>query len=404
MSTISRKFLLIAIVAILLSAFPLNIATADDSMDFDVANGHFFKQANGKGGAGDTGFAVTDEGGIAFWTSFQQYGGVDKVGYPVSNRFTWKNFTVQAFQKVVFQWHPESSSVALVNVFDELADANKDDWLLSVRSVPKAADWSSDQGKSWDEIVQNHYALLDANAAIKAAYFDESDPVTMNGLPMAAQDFGSVYVVRAQRKVFQQWKDATPWAAAGEVTVANGGDLGKEAGIYPVSATTPAAPGAVAAAPSAPPVDVGAPIAISDREAMAGLANKAWPIWAIVVTVDEYVGKGVTAAKGDFNKMTGPIDQGVKAVEPLVGEANALVAPPNVPYAQALVDQLKKGVPLYYEGLKQLNWAITTKNGDAFDSAIKDLNTSYEALRQAFWEFKAGVEKQGLRYENGKWQ
>lgn len=399
MGTMPRMHLFIGILAVLLSVFPLNQVAAEEPLDFDIPNGHFFKQANGKGGSGETGFAVTDEGGITFWTWFQKYGGVTKVGYPVSQRFTWKNFSIQAFQKVVFQWRPESSGVALVNVFDELAAAGKDDWLLAARSVPKAADWASDQGKSWDQVVQNHYALLERNPAIKAAYFDESDPVTMNGLPMAAQDYSSVYVVRAQRKVFQQWKQDTPWAKAGEVTVANGGDLGKEAGLYPANATTASGSSSTAQ----PATDVGAPMVIQDRDAMAALANKAWPIWAIVATVDKVTGDGIRDARGDVNKAAGAIDRGVKTVEPLVPEANALVAP-NVPYAQALVDQLKKGVPLYYEALKRLNWAIASKDPKIGDAAYKDLLVSYEALRQAFWEFKAGVEKQGLRYEGGKWQ
>ncbi len=402
MSSASRTLVLIAILGILLSTFPAQPAVAEELMDFDIPSGHFFKQANGQGGSGETGFAVTDDGGIAFWAWFQRYGSVAKVGYPVSQRFTWKNFTVQVFQKVVFQWRPESNSVALVNVFDELAAAGKDDWLLSVRSVPKADDWASDQGKAWDQIVQNHYALLDQTPAIKAAYFSESDPVTMNGLPMAAQDYGSVYVVRAQRKVFQQWKQATPWANAGEVTVANGGDLGKEAGLYPANAVTPA-PSSGEASATQPPTSAGAPMVIQDRDAMASIANVAWPIWAIVVTVDESAGKEIRAAGSDMNKASAAIDRAVKLVEPLVPTAESLVAP-NVSYAPALVAELKKGVPLYYEAIKRLNWGLVSKNRAVFDAALKDLAVAYEALRQAFWEFKAGVEKQGLVYKNGKWQ
>lgn len=33
-----------------------------------------------------------------------------------------------------------------------------------------------------------------------------------------------------------------PWAAAGTVTVANGGDLGKEAGLFPREALVPEQP------------------------------------------------------------------------------------------------------------------------------------------------------------------
>jgi hypothetical protein len=33
--------------------------------------------------------------------------------------------------------------------------------------------------------------------------------------------------------VFQEWKEDVPWAKAGQVTVALGGDIAKEAGILP---------------------------------------------------------------------------------------------------------------------------------------------------------------------------
>ena len=39
--------------------------------------------------------------------------------------------------------------------------------------------------------------------------------------------------MRAQRVVFQEWKEDVPWARRGEVTVALGGDIAKEAGILP---------------------------------------------------------------------------------------------------------------------------------------------------------------------------
>ena len=46
-------------------------------------------------------------------------------------------------------------------------------------------------------------------------------------------------VVRAQRATLQYWKEAVPWAAKGSVSVANGGDLAKEAGLFPWLAVSP---------------------------------------------------------------------------------------------------------------------------------------------------------------------
>jgi hypothetical protein len=53
---------------------------------------------------------------------------------------------------------------------------------------------------------------------------------------------GSHYSLRLQRAVIQQWKENVPWARAGDVVVANGGDVGKEAGMYPSDVLGPVGP------------------------------------------------------------------------------------------------------------------------------------------------------------------
>ena len=47
------------------------------------------------------------------------------------------------------------------------------------------------------------------------------------------------YALRTQRAVFQQWKETVPWAAQGEVTIANGGDIAKELGWLPANVLVP---------------------------------------------------------------------------------------------------------------------------------------------------------------------
>jgi len=211
---------------------------AAESLDWPIANGRFFTQTGGDTGGG---FAVTDDGGIPFWTTFQQLGGADVVGYPISHRFVWEGFTVQAFQRVVFQWNPNDEAVHFVNVFDRLGALGHDDWLLSTRQTPKpiAID---EAGKTWDEIVQGRLALLDARPAIRDAYLGVAgDPIQMNGLPTSEiVDMGNHYALRAQRIVLQEWKEDVPWARAGAVTVALGGDIAKEVGLFPAEATDPA--------------------------------------------------------------------------------------------------------------------------------------------------------------------
>ena len=225
-------------VALIVGGAPPALA---EPLDFAIPHGHFFKQANGLGGAGDTGFAVVDDT-APFWSAFQRLGGIDVLGYPVSRRFAWDGFLVQAFQKAVLQWRPEVGQFYFVNVFDRVSEAGKDGWLEEVRSTPPSFDHSADRDLAWDDVVKRHQALLNVNPAIKARYFADPDPIQHFGLPMAYADYGSVFVVRAQRAVFQQWKVAVLWARAGDVVVANGGDVAKEAGIYPIVATVPHAP------------------------------------------------------------------------------------------------------------------------------------------------------------------
>jgi uncharacterized protein YkwD len=52
-------------------------------------------------------------------------------------------------------------------------------------------------------------------------------------------DNGNHFAIRLQRAVIQQWKEAVPWAAAGQVTVANGGAVGVEAGLFPAETLKP---------------------------------------------------------------------------------------------------------------------------------------------------------------------
>jgi hypothetical protein len=209
-------------------------------LDFDIPGGHFFTQANGRPmGDSAAGFAVTDEGGTRFWSEFQRLGGVDALGYPASQRFVLDGFTTQAFQKGVLQWRPEVGRAYFLNTFDLMHDRGLDDWLLVYRQTPKPFDTKADTGLAWDKVAARHLALLDTNPAIKQRFM--ADPAWLDhyGLPVAQADMGDSFVIRAQRATFQYWKADVPWAKKGDVTVANGGDLAKEAYLWPVDAAVP---------------------------------------------------------------------------------------------------------------------------------------------------------------------
>jgi lysophospholipase L1-like esterase len=209
--------------------------------DYAIAGGHFYTQANGQGGADGSGYAVTDAGGIPFWTAFAQAGGVAGLGYPASQRFNAGGFTEQVFQKAVLQWN--GSAVADLNVLDVLHHAGKDGWLQTAWLTPPPASSNADTGLAWPAVVARHQAYLDASPALRAAYFAVPDPLARYGLPVSSViDEGPALVVRCQRAVLQLWQQSETWAAAGTVTVANAGDILKAGGLVPSSALAPSGP------------------------------------------------------------------------------------------------------------------------------------------------------------------
>jgi hypothetical protein len=68
--------------------------------------------------------------------------------------------------------------------------------------------------------------------------------------------------------VLQQWKQDVPWAKAGQVTVALGGDIAKEVGLVPASATKPAI---------APPDDLASALPVATPTARPGATPTASP-------------------------------------------------------------------------------------------------------------------------------
>ncbi len=233
------KLLSLLILSLLVAATVQPVGAAAQ-LDWNVPTGHFYSQA---GRAPNVGFVVSNGDGIPFLDEVNRRGGPSAIGYPISRRFQWRGFTVQAFQKAVLQWQPGSNQVFYLNVFDELSQAGRDDWLRSVRSTPAEVWLPGEDKMPWEQVVAGRLAFLDANPAIKARYFSVPDPITLYGLPASTvQDMGNHYAIRLQRAVIQQWKVDVPWARAGETTVANGGDIMKESGLLPSDAIQPINP------------------------------------------------------------------------------------------------------------------------------------------------------------------
>lgn len=233
MKRYSLRSIIIVCTMLLTMLIPIQHASADNSVVM-LTNGAFYTQTSKQPGYG---FAITDEGSdsrgqmIRMWSEFLRLGGVDKLGYPASQRFMWNGFVCQATQRVILQWHPETQSVAFINVFDLASMAGKDSYLEAVRQVPKPAQYN-DSGKTFQQVTNERLALL-TRPAIRSAYMSlGAAAIDLNGLPVApVTDMGDAYVLRAQRVVFQEWKKDVPWAHAGQVTVALGGDIAKEIGL-----------------------------------------------------------------------------------------------------------------------------------------------------------------------------
>jgi hypothetical protein len=225
-----------------LSLFALIVAPRpSDALDAPLADGRFYKQANGFNGAGDLGFAVVDDADASFWSEFQRLGGVEGVGYPISQRFSYGGFLTQAFQKLVLQWRPDLNETVTVNIFDDLAAHGSDRWLETTYQIPSAPAATVDAETAWEDTVDSHVQLLDEYPALRAFYDANPDVVTIYGLPMAVKQYGPVVTVRMQRGTLQFWAQATPLTPEGSVSVGNGGDLARDAGLFPVSAVAPSA-------------------------------------------------------------------------------------------------------------------------------------------------------------------
>jgi len=194
---------------------------------------------------GEEGFFVCDDEEAHFRTAFERWG-LQKIGYPISRRYVRDGFVTQAFQKAIMQWRAASNQVVLVNIFDDLHAAGFDETLLQVRQTPRQlpAGWGEDTAATeilpFEEVIKKRQALLDERPALRATYFASKNPLTFYGLPTSfVTDMGNHYAIRLQRAVLQEWKEQVPWANAGEVTIANGGDIAKELGALPEEALMP---------------------------------------------------------------------------------------------------------------------------------------------------------------------
>jgi hypothetical protein len=105
--------------------------------DYDVPNGHFFSQLGSEDGL--TGFTVSNDNRIRFWSEFRQLGGVDVVGLPLTSRFDSWGETVQVFQNGVLHWNADTNTADLGPPPPDITTASPPEAQLPERSplLPK---------------------------------------------------------------------------------------------------------------------------------------------------------------------------------------------------------------------------------------------------------------------------
>lgn len=261
-----RSLLAAVLAAILLTGVPaVGHGEADDLLDYDIPNGHFYTQTNGAAlGAGPRGYNITDDFGVPFWSEFQRLGDVERLGYPITRRFVWHGLIAQATQKAVLQWAPDTGRVQLVNVIDYLADTGKDEWLQQKWLVPprSAGAMAGDATGVFPWLASQQ----GDTRPFQRYYGTAPDPMHLYGLPTSPpHDLGDLTALRFQRTVLQLWKVSAPGVVAGAVVTLNAGDVVKASGVWPAEALEPQ---------DAPPADVRAEAnrrRLASRDAAAAL-------------------------------------------------------------------------------------------------------------------------------------
>jgi hypothetical protein len=116
--------------------------------DYPIAGGWFYTQEacawgpiTGHGPSRARGYMVVDDAKGNFWTEFRRYGGVDVLGYPVSQPYQYPvsshtGYWYQAFERGILQYQPEAGQAVMANVFEQFTEAKLDD-KLEYLGIPK---------------------------------------------------------------------------------------------------------------------------------------------------------------------------------------------------------------------------------------------------------------------------
>ena len=211
---------------------------ADEPADYALPDGHFYRQ--GAASASPiAGYAVTG----AMWRALEMAGGVPALGFPISR--PWRDAegrTSQVFQRGILQVAVVGGRQMrgeLANVLDLLSAAGKDEWLERTYQTPPGEVGPEEAWAPRQQVEREQLSLLDRDPAIREAFLVTPDWRDRFGLPLAIRRFDGVVTLRAQRAILRHWLVDAPEAAAGTVTVTDGGVLAKAAGLLPGNVARP---------------------------------------------------------------------------------------------------------------------------------------------------------------------
>ena len=282
------RVLFVAVVLATTAALTLGpSAGALDCEGMTLDDGCLFTITAGDTDDPDDGFAVTNADGVPLW-DFTRARDLQAIGYPISQRWGNGPFTLQAFQKVILQWDPGKARMNYYNTLDVLANRYPE---VELPNVPPHQVLEADRGVDFATITQNHLALLDQNAAIKARFLGEPDWLNLYGLPIRYEEREvdghpqGLQMLRAQRTVLVIWNVPAPGVTVGRVNLQNVPDKVKKLSnvIIPDAAKAPiggdAVPASTAPTPAATeapmptrtPTPASAPTPTTDREVLIRL-------------------------------------------------------------------------------------------------------------------------------------
>jgi len=225
--TLSRRFVVSVVAAVVLAVVVNGVATADSHSPFRVAGGMFYplNEANGHG------FAIRNYfNGPDFFAAYQSLGGVDVLGPPVSRAWLGDDgFAYQLTQRVLLQWSPSEKRVRTANIFELLSDQAFGEQLAG-RHIPAAerlgtGSGARDQAERLSWLTDQRISEFFANNPLDIAALEKS--IEFFGLPMSRPvKTGPFIVQRFQRTALQHWvQQVEQGQPIGSVVLVNAGDV-----------------------------------------------------------------------------------------------------------------------------------------------------------------------------------